>query len=467
VVGYFEEQLQKASSKLAGSEEQMKNFSSNNKIINYYEQTKYVSAQDRDIDLEIQKERSELEASKAVLNDLDKKLSMRQTVSLKSQDLNGLRDSLSTLNARLTMLEMNPQANQGDVQRVTKQIKGLEKRAHENIGQLYDINNSKNGVPAKMLFDDWVNAFVGVDKGEARLTVLSDIKRKYDRYYGQFAPLGSTMKRLEREIDVAEREYLEILHGLNQSKLREQNLLLSTNLKILDTPKFPDKPESSKRLLLIIGGFVVGLVLALVYVIVREYLKNIFKKSAPSQVVISTSKVVYPTKKQFVFDQKLGWGMATIAIIIIGAGIGIYAYQLPKGIKNVQPTAEISPVEVNLPDTTWDTPTKSIEIQDTDSTTVTPEKTSQPVVSQPQTTKTAETLYYVVAGNFSSKVAANRLKQELSQGGYPTQILDPEKKGEPYKVVAGVFRNYKAAQDQAESIGFIMDIKTTVFKKEI
>jgi cell division septation protein DedD len=445
----------------------MKNFSSNNKVINYYEQTKYVSAQDRDIDLEIQKERSELEASKAVLGDLDKKLSMRQGVSLKSQQINTLRDSLSTLNARLTMLEMNPQANQTEVRRVSKQIKSLENRAFEDIGQLYDMNNSKNGVPAKMLFDDWVNAFVGVDKSEARLTVLADIKRKYDRYYGQFAPLGSTMKRLEREIDVAEREYLEILHGLNQSKLREQNLLLSTNLKVLDAPKFPDKPEGSKRLLLIVGGFVVGLVLALVFVLLKEYLKNIFKNVTPTQVVVSTPKVSHSPEKRFVLNRKLGWVMASIAIVIAVAAMGIYAYQLPNETKNNQSVAKPTVAKATPPGTTWDTPSEPTEIQTNTPEIAKSETTFQPVVAQPQPTKTTETLYYVIAGSFKTKAAANQFKQELSQGGYSIQILEPEKEGETYKVAAGIFRNYKAAQDQAESIGFIMDIETTVFKKVI
>ncbi|MFN8345317.1 MAG: hypothetical protein U0X91_09945 [Spirosomataceae bacterium] len=277
VVAYFEEQLGKASGKLAGSEERMKAFSTGNKIINFYEQTKYVSAQDRDIDLDIQKEKTELEASKAALTELEKRLSIRQEVALKNQQINDLRDSLSVLNSRLTLTEMNPEAQPSDVQLLKKQIQNLEGKARTDLGNLYDLSNSKNGVPAKMLFQDWINAFVNVDKSEARLLVLSDTKRQYDRFYGRFAPLGSTLNRLEREISVAEREYLEILHGLNQSKLREQNLLLSTHLKVLDTPKFPDKPEGSKRILLTVLGFVVGGVLVIGFLIGKAYFDQSIK----------------------------------------------------------------------------------------------------------------------------------------------------------------------------------------------
>jgi capsular polysaccharide biosynthesis protein len=151
-VAYFEEQPGKATGKLAGSEERMKAFSTGNKIINFYEQTKYVSARDRDIDLGIQKEKTD-----------------------------------------------------------------------------------------------------------------------------QFAPIGSTLNRLEREIGVAEREYLKILHGLNQSKLREQNLLLSTNLKVLDAPKFPDKPEDSNRILLTVMAFIVGFVLAIGFIIGKAYFDKSIK----------------------------------------------------------------------------------------------------------------------------------------------------------------------------------------------
>ena len=45
------------------------------------------------------------------------------------------------------------------------------------------------------------------------------------------APLGATLKRIEREINVAEKEYLSLLHSLNLSKLRQQNIELSSNIK--------------------------------------------------------------------------------------------------------------------------------------------------------------------------------------------------------------------------------------------
>lgn len=656
VVAYFEEQLSNATRKLSGSEERMKTFSTNNKIINFYEQTKYVSAQDRDIDLDIQKEKTELEASKAALSDLDKRLNIRQDVALKSQQINDLRDSLSVLNSRLAMVELNPEVSPSEVRRLKSQIESYESKARNDIGSLYELNNSKNGIPAKMLFEDWIDAFVNVDKGEARLLVLSDTKRKYDRFYGQFAPLGSTLNRLEREINVAEREYLEILHGLNQSKLREQNLLLASNLKVVDSPKFPDKPEGSKRILLVIMGFVVGLVLAIGFVIGKAYFdKSIktperaeeltglrftgalpsfettnkqvawaaierqtlnqcvskLKKWANQQtqiVVVASSREgegkSFFTKKlvrqlnqtgirsviksvadfqyqpqyafagdfeeegqqlndfeeyQYVFveipallqesipteitkkaaftlwvcDATRTWTtadryvlssyqdtvvtpiglvlnrlalddmeaitgefknlktpikitkkvfvLATILMVTLG-GLGTW-FWLNKESNDVEKqevaqefSAEVVPTatdtiqsqSVSTIDTAWETPPAPVTVEKEAPIQEKPivENKVETAPETPKREKTGETLYYVLVGTFKSEAAAQNLKNEVKQGGYTVKILAPETPGDTYKLTAGVYRNFKAAQDQAESIGFILDVKTSVFKKE-
>ncbi|QMW05840.1 GumC family protein [Spirosoma foliorum] len=277
VVEYFMEQLKKASTKLSAAENKLTDFSRDNRIINYYEQTKSFTIRDKDFSLDIDKEKSNLAANKATLKDLEKKLSIRQDIALQSQQLTNIRDSLAVLNTRLAMMEMKVGSGSSQKQQLKDRIEQLEKQAKDNISGLYDINNSVKGLPSKLLFDEWTQTFMNVDQGEARLLTYYDIQRDYDDFYRRFAPLGSKMGQLERAISVAEREYLEILHGLSVSKLREQNMLMSSNLKIVDPPIFPGKPEPSKRLILVIGSFVAGLVLIIAYIIGKEYFDNSLK----------------------------------------------------------------------------------------------------------------------------------------------------------------------------------------------
>lgn len=271
VVAYFEEELKKALERLRAGEDRLKDFSTENKIINYYEQTKYISAQQRDIDLEIQEEYSNLAASEAAFKKLDDKLSIRKEITLKSAQMNKDRDKISELSSKLTTMEVNPEADRHKLSDLKREISMMEDKLKQDISSLYDSNNSKEGIPSKALFEDWIDALIAVDKGKARIKVMDEIKRGYQKFYVQFAPLGSGLNRLEREVGVAEREYLEILHSLNMSKLRERNLEFSSKLRIIDSPIFPLKSNPSKRIILIIGSFLAGMLLCAGFVIVKEY----------------------------------------------------------------------------------------------------------------------------------------------------------------------------------------------------
>jgi polysaccharide biosynthesis transport protein len=271
VVAYFEEQLKKALEKLRGGEERLKTFATENRIINYYEQTKYISAQQRDIELEIHEEKSSLAAAQAAFQELDEKLAIRKDIALKSSQINQLRDSLSHVSSRLTMLQVDEAADPAKLANLRRQATLMEDKLKQDIALLYNANNTKEGIPSKALFEEWINSLISIDKSKARLKVMEQVRKDYQRFYDKFAPLGSGLNRLEREVGVAEREYLEILHSLNMSKLRERNLEFSSKLRIIDPPVFPLKPEPSKRLLLVVASFLVGLMLCSGYVVAKEY----------------------------------------------------------------------------------------------------------------------------------------------------------------------------------------------------
>jgi uncharacterized protein involved in exopolysaccharide biosynthesis len=277
VVAYFEEELRKALERLRSGEDRLKDFSTKNRIINYYEQTKYISAQQKDIEMDIKQEQSNLAASEAAFKKLDEKLSIRKEITQRSSQINQSRDSISQLNSKLAVLEVNPNVDSEKVEGLRRQISFLEDKLKQDIALLYNSNNSKEGIPSKALFEEWVNALVAVDKGKARIKVMDEIREGYQRFYDQFAPLGSGLNRLEREVGVAEREYLEILHSLNMSKLKDRNLEFASKLRVIDAPVFPLKANSSKRLILVIASLLAGLMMSTGYVVAKEYFDTTVK----------------------------------------------------------------------------------------------------------------------------------------------------------------------------------------------
>jgi hypothetical protein len=82
---------------------------------------------------------------------------------------------------------------------------------------------------------------------------------------------------------VAEKQYLEILHGYHLAKLRQQNVEMSNNIQIMDSPAFPSKPLASQRMLLVILSFIASFFFLLVYFIARELLDTSIKNTTRAE----------------------------------------------------------------------------------------------------------------------------------------------------------------------------------------
>jgi uncharacterized protein involved in exopolysaccharide biosynthesis len=276
VVKWFETRLQEASADLNNSENKLKDFGIKNKIINYNEQTKFLAEEKELNETNYFKELSNNEASKKAIARLEDKLENRDILLKNNEELNKLRKKLGDANEQLERAKIygNPTSS---VDVISNKVNALKREIQLYVLQYYSLNHSIESVPQENILNKWLNETLISDESEARLKVHLDRRKDFDRQYTEFSPLGMQMSRLEREIDVAEKQYLEILHGLHLAKLRQQNIEMSNNLQIIDEPSFPTKPIQSRRLSLIIVSFIASFILLLVYFIARELLDATIK----------------------------------------------------------------------------------------------------------------------------------------------------------------------------------------------
>ncbi|MBK8845908.1 MAG: hypothetical protein IPO27_04755 [Bacteroidetes bacterium] len=271
VVKYFEEQTALALARLQKAEMILKNFRTTNRLINYYEQTKYIADQKEDYDQRESQLQMDLEGYKSALAKVEKKLSSRAVIQLKSDEVVKSKDELS---AQYNSLGLSlVKGNQNDAAKNTK-IDALKKDLKENIQGLYEVNNSIEGIPGKDLLDEWLSLTVSTEEGTAKLKVLEKSKAEFEKIYDLFAPMGSDLNKLERDVDVSEKEYLNLLHNLNQAKLRERNLVVTENISITDPPDMPAVPNSSKRLILVIAAAFSCFIIVMVVLMMKEYLDD-------------------------------------------------------------------------------------------------------------------------------------------------------------------------------------------------
>jgi succinoglycan biosynthesis transport protein ExoP len=279
VVKYFETQLKNSESKLKKIEDILLKFNQDNGIINYYEQSKAVAIVKEDMDVEYSKKRAELAGSEASSKKLEQKLEVQELVQEKSNRLLENKKRLGELNYEIVMSEAksNNAEKSKNLEALKKQASQLQNEIKSSVSKLYSFQNSVEGVPTAKILPEWVDKVVETENLKAKLQVMNKRNGEFAQQYAKYAPAGANLKKIERQINVAEQEYLEILHGLNLAKLKFQDTQLSSNLKAVDTPYFPLKPIPSKRKIVIIAIIVLSFILLLGSLLVMEFFDNTLK----------------------------------------------------------------------------------------------------------------------------------------------------------------------------------------------
>lgn len=273
VLKWFEARLKDAAGELNNSENKLKDFGIRNKIINYYEQAKAVAIENETNETDYYKELMNYEASKRAVARLEDQLESREILLRNNNELNRLRKELGIAHEEYERAKVYSNTPE-KISKLATKVDGIKQEIRVWVLQYYSLNNSMESVPQAMVLENWLKEILIMDGSEARLQVYIDRRKEFDRKYNEFSPLNMQVSRLEREISVAERQYLEILHGYHLAKLRQQNIEMSHNLQVMDTPVFPTKALASKQNLLVILSFIASFFLLLVYFVAKELLDN-------------------------------------------------------------------------------------------------------------------------------------------------------------------------------------------------
>ena len=290
MVNYFEERLDKAFKRLAVAEDALLEFRTKNSIINYYEQTRFISSEKEKLDKDYNDERITLAAAQASMNSINKKLNSREKTILNSQAVMQKRTELAGISSNIAMREIeNPDSLQtsynsiGEIRRLKNKATSVKSELQQLVNELYSSTNSTNGLPVKDLLARWISSAIIIDESRAKLKVLENRQKDFEKIYKTMAPLGAEIKKIEREIEVSEQEYLSLLRSLNQSKLKQQNVELSSDLKIIDAPFYPTKTKASARMIMVVVSGFGGFVFALGIVVAMEFLDSTLKYPARAE----------------------------------------------------------------------------------------------------------------------------------------------------------------------------------------
>ncbi|WP_046243467.1 GumC family protein [Hymenobacter terrenus] len=285
VIQYYEAELKRAKARLEKAESENLAFNRDNNIVDYEAQVSNIAAEKEALATALNQVSQEYAGSLAALKAINKRLGGQEVALLNSRQIVEQRQKLSRLNAAIAdeqLFNQQQEAGTGAKPRQLQQLQAEADKAARAIQNNVDIyfahSTSPEGVPSQDLLTAWVQDMVLVESNRAKLDVMRKREAEFEREYGRMAPLGATLKRIEREIALAEKAYLDILSSLNTSKASEQNTQISANLKIIDPPNLPLKPRTSKVLMLVLLSFVSGFVFMLGSVLTMGLLDKSLKK---------------------------------------------------------------------------------------------------------------------------------------------------------------------------------------------
>lgn len=304
VVEYFRNELAILGHKLRASEDSLTQYNISKKVINYGEQTKQITSLARDYELMYYEVLLRYTSASASVKELGIRIEDQlKAIENNTQFLNKL-NNISLLSSQIAKLETFKSDSAVTVSPIVESYKFKLKEAEKDL-KLYTTNlskqkYSKEGVVSSTFLEEWITELINKEKASAELLVMDDVKKTLESQYTYFSPIGSTLKRKEREIGFTEQSYLSVLQSLNAALMRQKTLQMSSaSLKAINPPLFPVSPERTSRRMIVLATYFASLFFILTYFILIEIFDRTLRDKNRTERLVGAAVLGAFPKKNF------------------------------------------------------------------------------------------------------------------------------------------------------------------------
>lgn len=281
VIKFFESELSRVSRQLHEQEDSLRDFNIANLVINYDEQTKHIAILSRDFELRYEEIRLNYNGSERLRQAIESQIEGLRTFRTNAAFIEKLH-SIGDLQARITASEafnsdghadQRAQGNPGKVADLRSLLQSETDSLRRITSAIALQSYTKEGIATPSMVQQWLDAVLLSTKSQAEMEVVEEWKKSLDDRYERYAPVGSILKRKNREIGFSEQSYLSILHALNTARLRQKNLQMSSaTLRIINPPVLPIAAEPTKRKMMVAAAFLCTLIFVLGFFLLLELL---------------------------------------------------------------------------------------------------------------------------------------------------------------------------------------------------
>lgn len=287
VIEYFRSELTRIGNDLRLYEDELTKYNVDKRIINYYDETKEIAAINKEFELREQDVLFAYNSSKAMLEELEKRMDNNVKQVLNSLQLIDKLNEASKLTGKITEMETisSSDANSGEKlqgyrNKLTQTRKELSDISDQYIGNKY----SKEGLSKNSIVEQWLDQTLLYEKAKAELQIVTRSRNNLNERYAFFAPVGTTIKRKERVINFTEQNYLTVLHSYNEALMRKKNLeMTSATLKVLNPPAFPISAQSTNKKKIVMMACAGSFFAILAFMLLLEFIDRTLRDTMRTQ----------------------------------------------------------------------------------------------------------------------------------------------------------------------------------------
>lgn len=275
VIAYFKAELERIGKELEKSENSLTHYRVENQVINYSEETRSVAALNRDYELQYWESLNTFTVADSLLHEIEKRMKLNSEIINNNNLFILYNRNISEINEKLAISKYYSQSAlpQSTIDSLMREQDKNKKALSESLQKMGYLKTTKEGISNSSIIEQWLNQVLAYKKAEAELNVLRKRKIEMDKKYVHFAPIGSTLTRKERSVNINERRYMAVLDALNAAILRQKNLqMTSSTLRPMNDPYYPLKPSIQPRKKLIIGAFVATFLFTIFFFLIIEIL---------------------------------------------------------------------------------------------------------------------------------------------------------------------------------------------------
>lgn len=294
VIAYFEKELARVSDTLKMEEDRLTDYRIDKKVINYDEETKAVAGLNSAYELQYWTSKNDLAVSDSLRKELENRMGLNGEILLNNKDYLYYNNKVTRLTNQLTIATYYSEKNISPVSldSLKQELNIASDSLQNTIRKIGKLKFSKEGIANEDIVDEWLKQVISNSKAKAELEVLQEREAKLMNKYVHFAPIGSTLKRRERAVNIAEQEYFSILGALNSARLRQKSLqMTSATLKVMDTPSYPLTSAIIDRKKVVIIAFLATLIFTIFFFLIIEILDHTLRYKFKAELLTGCSVI--------------------------------------------------------------------------------------------------------------------------------------------------------------------------------